>query len=136
MSDADVKTEDVVEEDAVRLLKTGQVRFVIDGRVYTLRPPKLKDYMVLKTMLVAAYNDATVAVEAVKAGENATDLLSTAEDTVLEFMLRSFALLSDRKLPTTEEGEVDQDGLPVWFTGASLPREMLKHWRSVPLGRG
>lgn len=137
MTDTMTEDEETEEEvaDSIRMMKTGYIRFVMESRKYTLRPPKLKEYMVLKTMIVDAYNEVTEAAETGKETEKADQvkmlakLLEDGEEHVLKFMEKAFEMLSDKPL-------MDQDDLPVYFLSGKLQGEMLKHWRSVPLAHG
>jgi hypothetical protein len=110
----DIPTDETEAADGFELLADGRARLTIEGRVHTLRRPRLGEYKHLRTMM--------------------TDGTKIQPDEQLDFLSKwvaeAFATLSDRPL------DENPDEWPAWVGTGQYAGQLIEHWRSVPLARG
>jgi uncharacterized protein with NRDE domain len=143
------KTTTTEDKPAIEYLKNGKIKiYDYDDDdveiVYTLKLPRFGQFKEIKTALFEA-NDAIQDAakemdlttpdmsdpKAVAAYASLSEkLIDRTYDELADVIAKVFDLLSDKKLPAT-------DDLPSWLLADQAPiTNMLQHWRTVPLGRG
>ncbi len=113
----DAPPETAVEDipDSIQKLKTGRIRFVLDGTTYTWRPARVGDYDALSTLWDEKILNPSEA-----------EAKTPAEKRMLDWWEKAFTVLGDKRLPARKS-------LPPWFYTVALVPTLFAHWREVPL---
>lgn len=153
------KAAPVVDEtgDDVELSQTGLVRLRIDGTRYRLRRPFMGELKKLRLALeevTEEIGDAQITLHQVRAEVLASEPDDDEDPAAVAKWQREKRSLTRQAVNDLTEladklrlewwrgvfDEVSLDGipdeLPVWILDPDLPDQVVKHWRSVPLGHG
>lgn len=142
--------QDTPKDSKMDFNPDGTITVLDDGTKYTLRVPRFGQYKAVKVEVFstqarireksqammtelkvakeATENQEAVAAEAVQRSEQLVDDTMEELTNVMRFI---FNELSDTPLP------INSDEWPAWLVGDQMPMtQMLRHWKTVPLGRG
>jgi hypothetical protein len=116
--------------EGIHLLPSGKIRAVIGGTKYDLRRPKIGQFRALNEYLHEIDAEEKVRIAAVQEqpGTNGQARSVDSTDLLLGWMRKVFETLGS---PI----DLDNDDLPVWMANPTLPVEMIRHWRELPLAR-
>jgi hypothetical protein len=126
--------------EGITLLPSGKVRAVVNGKRHDLRRPKVGEFSDLNQKLYEIDDEEKVRIADAQTRQegNGRPLRIDSTDLLLGWVRLAFETLGSPLFERTEDEDLvaqQNRELPEWMAAPTLPIELMRHWRELPLAR-